>query len=278
MLLKYIFSGNALIPQPVQEGSEINRSFLFGDGFFETIRLGKGGFCPLAPHHAARISRSASCLAFREWESFTETKFRALLDSMELPEKDQDWKIKLVFYREGAGSYAPDEMAYSNLMAFCEPLEAPFFQKINRIEKSGQVTIIPSGWGWMKSTSALPYVLAGMERRSKNVDEIILCSAEDLIVEGSYTSICWKDADGLHFTPRKLGGIDGCQRRFLENYLKESGCLASEKAVTFSDLMKEAHWIAFLSGLGIRIFHCLEMPDLIPPELEAYPVSGYRFR
>ena len=79
MLLNFILSDDGLPVQDHETDLSHNRSFLFGDGFFETIRLGKNGFCPLATLHASRIARSAAFLKFTEWESFDENKFHHLM-------------------------------------------------------------------------------------------------------------------------------------------------------------------------------------------------------
>jgi len=273
MLLNFILSDDGL---PVPDGEtdlSHNRSFLFGDGFFETIRLGKNGFCPLATLHASRIARSAAFLKFTEWESFDENKFHHLMASLKLPTLDYDWKVKVIFFRTGPGSFTLPEHSGSRIFITCEKLTQPFFQKLEVIRESSSIQIFPSSWGWLKSTSALPYVLAGMERKEKQADELVLCSADGTVVEGSYTSICWKDAEGIHFSPRRLGGVDSCQRRFTEHFFRQNGTHFSEKETSFSQLLKESEWIAFLSALGIRFFFPAPGRTLPPPEFEAFPHS-----
>lgn len=252
-MLNYLFSLQEELAD--EAGSELseNRSFLFGDGFFETIRLNHNGIMPLAAYHAARISASASLLQFKGLEAFSTDGLQALL--RRIPEST-DWKgmkLKLVFYRHGTGGYGPEGDYKTMVYASASPLKLPFISRIEKVAVAESVRIFRSELSHVKSTSALPYVMAGMERNSKACDEIILLSKEGFAVEGSFTSICWEDEEGIHFTPRQLGGIDSCSRRFLEDHFRTFSIPVSEKEVKPEELLNRSHWICFSSALGLRI-------------------------
>ena len=254
----------------------LNRSFLFGDGFFETIRVGENGYIPLASFHASRISRSSAFLGFEAFVTFPEDRFFRLIEGLELPPSGADWKIKLNFFRSGGDHYAASSNDSIFIVACCSLLNQPFFSGFHKIETS-QLLLNSSSWGWMKSTSAIQYVLAGRERLEKKADELLLCSTDGFVVEGSFTSICWKENEVIHFTPRSLGGIDGCQRRFVEDHFRSNGILFTEKHIKPGELLSNASWIAFLSGLGIRFYFPEESSRFeIPVELQYLPVRGFR--
>jgi branched-subunit amino acid aminotransferase/4-amino-4-deoxychorismate lyase len=168
--------------------------------------------------------------------------------------KEEDRKLKLVFFRKGPGTYAPESPFCTGLFAEISTLSLPVFSRIRNIEKASSVQLFPTGYSWIKSTSALPYVLAGRERKEKGADEILLCSPEGLVVEGSFSSLCWEDREGIHFTPGNLGGVDSCSRRFLEDSFAGRGISFSEKPISAKDLHGQANWICFSSALGFRFF------------------------
>ncbi len=255
----------------------LNRSFHYGDGFFETIRLGISGFCPLIGFHADRISRSAGALGMNSFIGMDELRLRKLIALLPFEVMDKDLKLKLIFFRHGfSGSYSPAESGSCFLSVFSETLDLPFFSTIHKVLVSEQVQIFPEFQGWVKSTSALRYVLAAQERQKKNADEIILCSPDGFVVEGGFTSLCWKDAGGLHFTDRSLGGIDSCQRRLAEKHFGSSAINFSEARISAIQLLQSAHWIAFMSALGVRMYYPGGAKPEIPPEFSNYPVSFYR--
>lgn len=241
-----------------------NRSFLFGDGFFETIRMNEEGKVPLAAYHADRISRSASLLELDELAHFSAGDLLDIVRKIALPTIGKAMKIKIVISRQGSGNYMPDVACRAIIHAGIWPLDLPYLSTINTIAVSEKVQIYPSYSCWVKSTSALLYVLAGIERKSKSCDEIILLSPNGKVVEGSFSSICWEDAEGVQFTPRKLGGIDSCQRRFLEDYFYSAGITFSEKEITPEELMGNASWICFASALGLRFFNQKSAVGAIP--------------
>ncbi len=252
-MLNFILSPEGSWETPGLDALSFNRAFFFGDGFFETIRLDKSGILPLGRYHASRISRSAQFLGFPEFSDFTENDLRKLIAG--LPKSgEEDRKLKLIFFRKGPGTYAPELPFQTGLFAEISTLSLPLFSRIRKMEKASAVQLFPTDFSWIKSTSALPYVLAGRERREKGADEILLCSPDGIVVEGSFSSLCWEDRDGIHFTPGNLGGVDSCSRRFLEDSFLARGISFTEKAISAQDLQERANWICFCSALGFRFF------------------------
>jgi branched-subunit amino acid aminotransferase/4-amino-4-deoxychorismate lyase len=251
-MLNFIFSsdGEQLVAHDIPIGE--NRSFLFGDGFFETIRLNRNGRMPLAEYHAGRISGTAELLGFSEFIDFSTSDLQNLVKSMEFQGNGTDFRIKLVFFRQGPGNYEPGQACRQLIYATCNGLEIPFLSFIRHVAVSDSVILHPSPLSGIKSTAALPYVVAGMERSKKSADEIILLSPGGYVVEGSFTSICWEDQDGIFFTSRELGGIDSCQRRFLEDYFRSVEMPFGEKFIIPEDLLDNSRWICFASALGLR--------------------------
>jgi|GEM_PF-2448073 branched-subunit amino acid aminotransferase/4-amino-4-deoxychorismate lyase len=241
-----------------------NRSFLFGDGFFETIRLNNKGIMPLAGYHAARIARSAALLQFPGIHSFSSHDLHTLFHRIPGSEDWKGMKLKLIFFRQGKGGFAPEAYCKTMVFASASDLRLPFISRIESVSVAESLRIFPSEFAGIKSTSALPYVMAGMERKRKACDEIILLSPDGFVVEGSFTSICWKDDDGIHFTPRELGGIDSVSRRFLEDFFGSAPVSFSEKRITPGELLKNSHWICFSSALGLRFFTPQAGHDFLP--------------
>lgn len=252
-----------------------NRSFLFGDGFFETMRIGPSAFFPLAAIHADRIKRSAIALGFSDFFDMDQVALLNLIFEF-LPENlEGDFRLKLLFFRKGEGAYAPLGDCTTGIYAELQPLNLPFFTFLDKTGIAESLYIRPNEFGWIKSSSALQYVMAGIERQKLGLDEIILSSPDGYVVEGSFTSICWKESNRICFPSRQLGGIDGCQRRFIEGFFRESGIAFIEVNQEASELLEKSEWICFSSGLGLRFFMVKENSRQVPEEFSGFPVDGF---
>jgi len=275
-MLKLIRSGEGLWESP--ESLTNNRSFFFGDGFFETIRIGPSAFFPLAAIHADRIKRSAIALGFPDFFEMDQAGLLNLIFEF-LPENlEGDFRLKLLFFRKGEGAYAPLADSTIGIYAELQPLSLPFFTFLDKTGIGESLYIRPNEFGWIKSSSALQYVLAGIERQKRGLDEIILSSPEGFVVEGSYTSICWKESNCICFPSRQLGGIDSSQRRFIEGFFRECGIVFSEVNQAASELLEKADWICFASGLGLRFFMGKENSRQVPDEFSGFPVDGFSLK
>ena len=86
---------------------DTNRSFLYGDGFFETFKLIEGK-CERFSLHYQRMLKSAETLQL-DWDaqwipSFFETKLLAESKNFE----EQILKVRILFYRNAKGTYVPE--------------------------------------------------------------------------------------------------------------------------------------------------------------------------
>ena len=275
-MLKLIRSGDGLWES--SDSLTNNRSFFFGDGFFETMRIGPSAFFPLAAIHADRIKRSAIALGFPDFFDMDQAGLLNLIFEF-LPENLKgDFRLKLLFFRKGEGAYAPLADSTTGIYAELQPLSLPFFTFLDKTGIAESLYIRPNEFGWIKSSSALQYVLAGIERQKRGLDEIILCSPDGYVVEGSFTSICWKESKHICFPSRQLGGIDSSQRRFIEVFFREYGIAFSEVNQAASELLEKADWICFASGLGLRFFMGKENSRQVPDEFSGFPVEGFALK
>ena len=231
-----------------------NRGFLFGDGFFETIRQCSDGLIPLASFHAGRISRSAAQLGFSGFTHFSEAGLLRLISGIPAPPFRGDRRLKLVFFRQGPGAYAPETSCTAGIYAEVSELAQPFISRISNLGISEKVQLFPSAWAGIKSLSALPYVLAARERREMGADEILLLSPDGLVVEGSFSAVFWKDSLGIRFAEESLGGVDSCMRRFLRHHFQAEKISCNPARIEARTLFETAGWILCASALGLRFF------------------------
>lgn len=246
--MKHVFAwcGDWIDPQALSLSE--NRSFLFGDGFFESMRFRPDGKCPLWPYHADRIQRS---LAFLDFPSLPGDPDDFLWNRIGevLPAHGTDLRVKMVLFRQGPGRYEPGQTR----TAFFLEIETapPLLQKISQPGFSETVWVHPGPGAWIKSTSAMLYVKAAQERKKRGLSDLILCDADGYGVEGSHSALFWKRGDALFLPDPDLGGLDSCFRRFLQSH-----CVREKRPVLLvrerPEEILDSDGIAFGSGTGIR--------------------------
>lgn len=230
-----------------------NRSFLFGDGFFESMRFPSGKASPFWTFHWDRLCRSLKALGFQMPESWTETSFLELVSAKIPLHSPSDVRVKLVFFCVGGTRYLREnpEMAF---LLQTEPLISDWISYLGKPGICRSVHLVPHEFSWIKSTSALPYVMAARERTEQGVDDLLLCSSEGYVVEGCHSSLCWFRDGRLCFPDRRLGGLDSVHRRFLEADWKKRSISWEEESVLPEDLLASADWICFGGGTGARFW------------------------
>lgn len=216
--MKAIFDGNLIDLQIFQPGAE-NRAFQYGDGLFETL-LSRNGKIQLLEDHFDRVRAGCRALFLTLPEYFSpvylENQVSSLIEQNNL---SPVIRIKLMIWRLDGGMYMPDQKESHHLiMARNFLLQPPM--ELNRIGFCSRVVNFPSPWAAFKTLSSLPYVLAGVEKKEKNLDDIILTDHLGHISELLYSNIFWIK-DRQFYTPSlDTGCIRGVMRTFLLRKLR----------------------------------------------------------
>ncbi len=196
-----------------------NRGFLYGDGFFETIKVSKKE--PLnIDYHYLRIE-----LGFNKFQfnlSFTCEELKCTIGDF-LKNQDTNGRLKLVFFRKSGGLYVPNS---TNSLMFID------FKPINTTSNSFNLKPafvssksfndygITSG---VKPISSVNYVMAGLELKASKFEEIIITDRKGNISECLYSNIWWINNNEI-FTPSlDTGCVSGVSRLIILDYLKQKG-------------------------------------------------------
>jgi branched-chain amino acid aminotransferase/4-amino-4-deoxychorismate lyase len=138
---------------------------------------------------------------------------------------------------------------------------------IRHVGFSDMIFNYPSPWSAFKTLSSLPYVLAGIEKKNKNLEDIILKDIHGHISELLYSNIFWIRQDKF-FTPTlDTGCIRGVMRTHLIRKFKQLSIPFEEVKVREEELLRADHIIsANVSGLravaGIENHKFKPYPDL----------------
>src|SRR5690554_3386039 len=165
-------SGEGLVDA---QNCALNRALLFGDGVFETM-IYAGGKIRFADAHKKRLSLGLSELKIhpsnlnmKELETYLQRNFKA----------DEKLRIRWNVYRAGLGKYTPVDHAAEDLVLV---LKADNVIKIkSKAYISKNITIAPSPWSHCKTLNGLPYVMANLQRKEMDMEEVILLSSDGFV-------------------------------------------------------------------------------------------------
>ena len=206
-----------------------NRSFLYADGFFESIKV-INSICFNLEFHFERIKKTADFLKMDIDFEFSELK--KILESLIIKNAIIGGNLRVVFYRESEGKYFPEENAIS-FVAEIEKYDNGFFFNENGLKLGvfKEMRKDKSHFSNYKTTNAAIYVLASIYAKKNIWDDCLLLNSENNIIESSNSNLFLVKEDVIFTSPLKDGCVDGTMRSFMKSQFD-----VVEKSITKKDL------------------------------------------
>lgn len=196
-----------------------NRAFRYGDGFFESMAIRKAK-APLFPWHRKRMLRANKALKFKLADSFPE---KILADCLVQLDKTKNYRLRIQLFREGEGGYAPVGNHISWIAEWREIEAVPFEEPGPNLTIGFSNYPAPLSIEGIKSVNAQTYVLAAIEARDNEVDDVLLMDTEGSIIESSRSNLFLIKDDTLMTPDLKHFGVRGCFRQLLLDRLDALG-------------------------------------------------------
>ena len=220
-----------------------NRSFLYGDGLFERLRLFNGKVFNRQNHYN-RLSFSLNELQLDISVSVDE-----LFEQVEnLAHQNglTSCSARISIYRNSGGLYTPETNlasyvietmgVVSDYFPFGDGLQLGVYDK--HLKPKGLLSTI-------KSSSANFYVLASLEKKRKDLDELLLLNSDKRPIEGTNSNL-FIFKDGKIFTPPLSDGpLLGCMRSLVLDHFA-----VEEVALNLKDI-QTAEEIFFTNCNGV---------------------------
>ncbi|OWP64063.1 hypothetical protein CDA63_06260 [Hymenobacter amundsenii] len=194
-----------------------NRGLFFNDGFFETM-VWAGGALRYQPHHLARMHRAAAVLglplpaALATPAALTAT-LGQLVAAQPIPGLPQ--RVRVQFWRAGAGLYTAPEPAATQWLATAQPFEARD-TPLASVDFATTVHAQLSPVSFCKGPNALLYVLAAREREQRGLDDIVLLSAQGYVAEAGAAAVGWIRDGAVYVPAEAAGGVAGTRLAHLK--------------------------------------------------------------
>ena len=223
-----------------------NKSYRYGDGLFETMKV-VHGLIPLAPLHFERLFSGLTTLAYNIPSLITAEKF---YEEIRLLCKKNNCemlaRVRLSVSRGNGGiNDEQDELQY---LIECWPLV-----EANQKKDGYIIDIFPGArkscdaFSNLKSANYLPYVMAARYARQNKLDDCLVMNVHERIADASIANVFIVKNGKLLTPPLTEGCINGVMRRYLLEMYK-----GVEKALTIEDLLEADELCLTNSVNGIR--------------------------
>ena len=231
-----------------------NRSFRYGDGCFETMKVSKGKLL-FADYHFERLFNSLELLQFTV-PSFLTPEY-LLANILNLTQKNHHEKlarIRLTIYRGEGGLYDPQNLVPNFTIQTWElnPTNNLLNENglvIDIFEKSRKVC---DNYSAIKSNNYLGYAMAALWTKEQHLNDAILLNPYNRVADATIANV-FIIKDGIVKTPGlSEGGINGIMRRYLLNQLPEIAVPVEESMLTMDDLLEADELFLTNSIYGIR--------------------------
>lgn len=218
----------------------MNRGYLYGDGFFETIRV-LNGEVPLAQTHVDRILDALSIYQMEPAFEVDEDLVRGIALSHQ-----KDGIVRINFFRDGSGTYLPEQNSVAFDHSF-RPFDEEFFlpssldlaaDLLQAPMHKGTFAVYPEAkpnvrWMTVKSLSSIYYVLAAKYKQEQQVDYLFIQNAKGHLCEELISNILIQKGEDFFIPSLTSGGVNGATQRFL---LRNYRSAITEKNIIMEDI------------------------------------------
>ena len=232
--------------------SKDDRSYRYGDGLFETMKLINGNIL-LKEYHFARLFLSLDVLKFQIPALFTKQQIEK--EIKELVKKNGceiSARIRLSVSRGNGGLYDCDNK-FSYLIE-CWPLEQ---KDLN--ENGLVIDVFPDArksidvFSNLKSANYLPYVMAAIWAKENKLNDALILNQHDRVCDSTIANVFWVKDNNIFTPPLNEGCVAVVMRKkILELATQDSDHLMQEAVLT-QEILLQADEIFLTNAItGIR--------------------------
>jgi branched-subunit amino acid aminotransferase/4-amino-4-deoxychorismate lyase len=228
-----------------------NRSFLYADGLFESIRVMYAQ--PLwSELHFERLQHGCQQLGLQMPFTFLvfEKQLLRLIDACQVV---AGARIRLVVWRQEGGFYRPEKVETDWLMEL-QPLPTNEFQlnskglQLGDSKRPKSSLFVPD----IKTTNALLYVLAAREAKAGKFDDVFLYHPGGALLESSNSNVFLLKGQRWTTPATDTGCLPGVMRQVMLSLLARQGYEVSEQLLSHADLLEADEVLLTNAIQGLR--------------------------
>jgi aminodeoxychorismate lyase len=231
-----------------------NRSFRYGDGFFETMKMVNGKII-LEELHFERLFTSLGLLRFKRPANFTPAFLREQITELTAKNKHTALaRIRLTIFRGEGGLYEVEDHSPHYLIQTWQ-LD-PVIHNLNEngmvlgIYKDARKTC--DGFSHVKSNNYLAYTMAALWAKEQKLNDALLLNPFNRIADATIANV-FIVKDGLIKTPALSEGcVSGVMRRHLLQSVRKENMPVEETQLEIEDLMQASEIFLTNAIYGIK--------------------------
>jgi branched-chain amino acid aminotransferase len=231
-----------------------NRSFRYGDGFFETMKLVKGKIM-LVDYHMERLFSTLETLQFQKPSYFTSDYLKEQI--IKLARKNQQDKlarIRVTIFRGEGALYDEVNHFPHHLIQTWELNPAN-----NRLNENGLVLdIFKAGrkvcdhYSSLKTNNYLTYAMAALWAKQQKLNDALILNPYDRLADATIANV-FIVKDGIIKTPALTEGpVSGVMRRYLLTLMRKENMPVEEGRIEADELLQASEIFLTNAIYGIR--------------------------
>ncbi len=232
--------------------SKDDRSFRYGDGLFETMKLIKGNIL-LRDHHFERLFSGLDILKIKIPVQFTKQKIeKEIKELIKKNECEESARIRLSVSRGNGGLYDHDnKLSY---LIECWPLDQKDLNENGLI-----IDIFPDArkgidvFSNFKSANYLPYVMAAIWAKENKLNDALILNQHDRICDSTIANVFWVKDNNIFTPPLNEGCVAGVMRRKILELVTRNSDHLMQEAILSQEILLQADEIFLTNAItGIR--------------------------
>ena len=225
-----------------------NRSFKYGDGCFETMKMINGNII-FEDLHFERLFSSLQTMQFEKPDSFTKNYFLQQIQALVDKNNHQSLsRIRINIFRGDGGLYDATHQPNYIIQSWAL-LQFPAYNEEGLsidIYKEARKTF--DAFSRIKSNNYLPYTMAALWCRKNNFDDALVMNCYDRISEATTSNIFIVNGGKIKTPALWEGCIAGVTRRYLLQCFANENIACEEGKITIDDVMSADE--IFLTNTG----------------------------
>ncbi len=217
-----------------------NRSFRYGDGFFETIKIINGQFL-LKDLHFERIKRSLEILKLQFQKNFTiELLEQDILQTVKKNNYQSLARVRINFFRKDGELFEANNHQCNILIQSFKLNEA-----FNELNKNGlEIDFYPDTkkstdiFSSIKTNNYLLYTMAAIWAKENKLNDALLLNCNNHISDSCIANIFLIVEENIITPSLESGCVDGVMRKNIIQQLHQKNITVIEKQILFDDVLK----------------------------------------
>jgi branched-chain amino acid aminotransferase len=208
---------------------QVKRGFNFGDGLFETIRVGDGKPLFLKAHFK-RFFKGLDELKINYSEINPIILTSKIEELINVNNITNGARIRLSAFRSGSGAYMPISNDLNYLIEVF-PIESNFYNTNKRglsVDLFNDLNKPYNRLSSYKTSNALVYVMASVYASENNYDDVFILNDNGNVIESTNSNVFISSNGVLYTPPLSEGCIGGIMRMKLINLAISKGIVVYE--------------------------------------------------